>query len=65
MRFPDLTNSHKKGGIPREYDDEERELLDAILEYRRVNDVGYVGPADVLFVLKKLGWEKVPARRLS
>ena len=44
------------GGGKDVYSDEEEELLAAVLEYRRVNHVGYVSCTDVLWILKRRGW---------
>ena len=39
------------------YTDEESELLIAVARYRQVNGAGYVGPTDVLWILKAMGWK--------
>lgn len=44
------------------YDDEEAALLKEVLEYRQVNDVHHVGPTDVLWILKKMGYRKVASK---
>ena len=39
------------------YTDEEDALLIAVARYRQVNGAGYVGPTDVLWILKAMGWK--------
>ncbi len=45
-----------EGGGEAGYSAEEDELLAAVLEYRRVNQVSYVSCTDVLWILQQLGW---------